>query len=343
MTLRSFYILLLVTAIAVLGAAGIVYQRNAAAIGVLDSDPVFPGLTDRLNDVTTITLASAEGRTTLTRKGEHWAVGESHDYPARSDSVRALLLALADMKTMEAKTSRPEMFSRLEVEAQESEKAKSTLIALRDGSGAVLAELLVGKRRFGRGGQGDAYYVRRPGSNQALLAESRLDPRSQPLDWLDRRIASIDRDQVRQVTITHPDGESLSVGKDSAETNDFVIRDMPEGTQIENQFQLNATAGTLNQLVLDAVRPAEGLSFGTAGTRYETFDGLVVEVTFAEADGTTWTRYRASTTAEASDDAKAKAAEINMRTEGWAYALTDFKIEQLRRRMADLVKPAGKS
>ncbi|KZD12590.1 DUF4340 domain-containing protein [Oceanibaculum pacificum] len=342
MTLRGFYILILATILAVGGAVGVLYQRNAAAIGVIDSEPVFPGLTDRLNDVAKVTI-SAEGETsTLVKQGEGWVVAESHDYPAKGEAVRALLLALADLRTMEAKTSRPEMFARLgvdsEVDAPGAEKSTATLISLEAAGGGKIAEILVGKKRYGRGGQADAHYVRLPDANQVWLAESRLDPRAEPIDWVDRLIADIDRGAVRQVTIASAEGAPLVIGKDSAEATDFVIRDMPDGAEIENQFQLNATAGTMDQLVFDAVRPAEGLDFGGAGTRYETFDGLVVEVDFADADGKPWTRYRASTLPDASEAAKSAAAAINQRTQGWAYALTDFKIEQLRRRLDQLLK-----
>ncbi|EKE70173.1 DUF4340 domain-containing protein [Oceanibaculum indicum] len=338
MTARGFWILFVVTLLAVGAAGHAAWQRHAAAIGSVSAEPVFPNLTDRLNEVAAIQLEDRRDSVTLVRAGEGWVVENAHNYPARGEAVRALLLALADMRIVEAKTERPEMFARLEVEPLDAEEARSRRVTVLDGAGKVLAELIVGKKRFGQGGQPDAHYVRRPDGGQAFLAESRLDPRTEAIDWLDRRIADVSRGRVKQVVIDHPEGGSLTVAKDSREGNEFRIVDLPEGMKVENQFTVNATAGTLDKLVFDAVMPAEGIALQEAVTRYTTFDGLAVTIGFAERDGKLWTRYTAAALPDAADEVKAEAAEINARAEGWAYRLADFKNEQLRRKLEDLAK-----
>lgn len=338
MTARGFWFLFVVTFLAVGLAGHAAWQRHAAAIGSVSAEPVFPGLSDRLNEAAAIQLEDRRDSVTLVRAGEGWVVENAHNYPARGDAVRALVLALADLRIVEAKTERPEMFARLEVEPLDAEGARSRRITVLDGAGKVLAELIVGKKRHGQGGQPDAHYVRRPDGGQAFLAESRLDPRVEPIDWLDRRIADVSRGRVQQVVIDHPGGVSLTVAKDSRESNDFRVVDLPEDMKVENQFTLNATAGTLDRLVFDEVMPAEGLALQEQVTRYTTFDGLAVTIGFAEHDGKLWTRYTAAALDDAAEEVKAEAAEINARAEGWAYRLADFKNEQLRRKLEDLAK-----
>ena len=338
MTARGFWILFVVTILAVGAAGHAAWQRHAGAVGTISAELVFPGLSDRLNEVAAIQLEDSQDSVTLVRAGEGWVVENAHNYPARGEAARALLLALADLQIIEAKTERPEMFARLEVEPLDAEKARSRRLTVLDGAGKVLAELIVGKKRFGQGGQSDAHYVRRPEGGRAFLAESRLDPRVDPIDWLDRRIADVARGRVKQVVIDHPDGGSLTVAKDSREGNDFRIVDLPENMKVENQFTLNATAGTLDKLVFDAVMPAEGLALQESVTRYTTFDGLAVTIGFAEQDGKLWTRYTAAALPDASDAVKAEAAEINARAGEWAYRLADFKNEQLRRKLEDIAK-----
>ena len=63
------------------------------------------------------------------------------------DKVRALVVALADMRLIEAKTSMPERYARLEVEDPEPEDAKSRLVRVESADGTVLAEVILGKRR----------------------------------------------------------------------------------------------------------------------------------------------------------------------------------------------------
>lgn len=338
MTARGFWFLFVVTFLAVGLAGHAAWQRHAAAIGSVSAEPVFPGLSDRLNEAAAIQLEDRRDSVTLVRAGEGWVVENAHNYPARGDAVRALVLALADLQIVEAKTERPEMFARLEVEPLDTEGARSRRITVLDGAGKVLADLIVGKKRHGQGGQPDAHYVRRPDGGQAFLAESRLDPRVEPIDWLDRRIADISRGRVQQVVIDHPGGISLTVAKDSREGNDFRVVDLPEDMKVENQFTLNATAGTLDRLVFDEVMPAAGLALQEHVTRYTTFDGLAVTIGFAEHDGKLWSRYTAAALDDAAEEVKAEAAEINARAEGWAYRLADFKNEQLRRKLEDLAK-----
>lgn len=338
MTARGFWILFVVTFLAVAAAGHAVWQRHAGTIGSVSAEPVFPSLSDRVNEVAAIQLEGRQDSVTLLKAGDGWVVENAHNYPARGEAVRALLLALADLKIVEAKTERPEMFARLEVEPLDAQDARSRRVTVMDGAGKVLAELIVGKKRYGQGGQSDAHYVRRPNGGQAFLAESRLDPRVEPIDWLDRRIADVARERVKQVIIDHPGGVSLTVAKDSREGNDFRVVDLPEDMKVENQFTLNATAGTLDKLVFDAVMPAEGLTLQDTVTRYLTFDGLAVTIAFAEHDGKLWTRYTAAAQPDASDEVKAEAAAINARAGDWAYRLADFKNEQLRRKLEDLAK-----
>jgi hypothetical protein len=338
MTARGFWILFVVTFVSIAAAGHAVWQRHAGTIGSVSAEPVFPSLSDRVNEVAAIQLEGRQDSVTLVKAGDAWVVENAHNYPARGEAVRALLLALADLKIVEAKTERPEMFARLEVEPLDAQDARSRRITVMDGAGKVLAELIVGKKRYGQGGQSDAHYVRRPDGGQAFLAESRLDPRVEPIDWLDRRIADVARDRVKQVIIDHPGGVSLTVAKDSREGNDFRVVDLPEDMKVENQFTVNATAGTLDKLVFDAVMPAEGLTPQDTVTRYLTFDGLAVTIAFAEHDGKLWTRYTAAAQPDASDAVQAEAAEINARAGDWAYRLADFKNEQLRRKLEDLAK-----
>ena len=338
MTARGFWILFVVTILAVGIAGHAAWQRHAGTIGVVSAEPVFPGLSDRLNAVAAIQLEDRQDSVTLVKAGDGWVVENAHNYPARGEAVRALLLALADLEIVEAKTERPEMFARLEVEPLDAEKARSRRITVMDEAGKVLAELIVGKKRYGQGGQPDAHYVRRPDGAQAFLAESRLEPRVDPIDWLDRRIADVARDRVKQVIIDHPGGVSLTVAKDTREGNDFRVVDLPGDMKVENQFTLNATAGTLDKLVFDDVMPADGLALQDSVTRYLTFDGLAVTIGFAEHDGKLWNRYTAAATDDAPDAVKAEAAAINARAGDWAYRLADFKNEQLRRTLEDIAK-----
>jgi len=52
-------------------------------------------------------------------------------------------------------------------------------------------------------------YVRKQGEKQAWLTLGQLSSEKTPKDWLDQQIVNIDSNNIRQVSITHPEGDSL--------------------------------------------------------------------------------------------------------------------------------------
>src|SRR4029077_14308521 len=98
-----------------------------------------------------------------------------------------------------------EFYQRLDVEDPGS--GKSTLVTLKDKSGATLAEMIIGKRRFDRLRTGtDGLYVRKLDDTQAWLARGSLEFSDQLSSWLDRRILDIPEKRIAKATLAQPDG-----------------------------------------------------------------------------------------------------------------------------------------
>ena len=149
---------------------------------------------------------------TFMRDGDDWQVAQKGGYPADAGKVRRIVLAMADMTLVEPKTRKPDLYPRLEVE--DPGKGKSTLVTLKDKSGAALARLIVGKRRYDRLGAGnDGVYVRRPGDPQSWLARGSIDFSDDMASWLDRHIVDIPDSRVAKVSLTQPDGTSLMLSR----------------------------------------------------------------------------------------------------------------------------------
>ena len=197
---RSLILLLAATVVAA-ALAIVALATGGPGVSRAGSDQsAFPGLGDKLGQVASVAVERTGLNLTFVRDGDRWLVTQKGDYPADAGKVRRIVLALADMTLVEPKTRKPDLYPRLEVE--DPGKGKSTLITLEDKSGAALARLIVGKRRYDRLGAGnDGVYVRKPGDPQSWLARGALDFSDDTANWLDRRIVDLPDSRVAKVSL----------------------------------------------------------------------------------------------------------------------------------------------
>ena len=343
-------------AIAVIGAVVTVHQRARLLASNDRVEPVLPGLADKLSQVEQVELKQGKALIRLARQGDHWVAPDKAGYPAKFESIRRNLVALADLKTLEAKTTRAELYSRLQLEEPTGDGAKSVGVALKDAKGGTVAELIVGKRRSNLSGGADRTYVRRAGDNQAWLAEGNLDLRVDAAEWLERDIVNVAGQRIREAVNVLPDGKRLTVRRDKPEDSDVKIVGVAADAKIKSQYSVNAVAGALESLTLDDVRPASELEFMPAGgwAEFKSADGLVVKVEIANKDDKAWLRFTASyqsppANATPAPDAKSpeqvqdEVTAINARVGGWAYQVGQYKLEKFQTKLSDLLEDAKSS
>ncbi|MGH7060113.1 MAG: DUF4340 domain-containing protein, partial [Stellaceae bacterium] len=175
-----------------------------------------PALAAELGEVGTVGLERQGLDLTFRRKGNDWLVEQKGGYPADAGKVRQVVLALADMTLVEPKTREPKLYPRLEVE--DPGKGKSALVTLSDEEGKKIGALIVGKRSYDRLGAGnDGVYVREPGKAQSWLARGGLDLSGDLVGWLDRRVVDIKENRIAKMTMTQPDGASLTLSRKTAD------------------------------------------------------------------------------------------------------------------------------
>lgn len=341
MSPKAFAALFIITAVA-LAAAGFMAAQDRgfqAAEGV--GEKVFPKLLDRVNDVASIVIDHAQGRITLLRGTEGWTLNEKLGYAARVVKIKRAVLGLAELKLAEPKTKAPEKFFKLELRDPGSDGAKSRLATLFDKDGALLAEIIVGKRRRTLvGSVTGGVYIRRPGEDQTWLASGGAEITDEWLNWLERKIVNVNTARVKRIVIRHPDGQTLSVSKTSAEMKDFAIDDMPEGKKLILKSGPNAVGASLNALQLDDIEKASQ-PFDpkeTVSTEVTTFDGLTLKVLTVKRDGDFWLRLEATAEAGGDGEAAREADEIMARTGGWIYKISAYAASNIARRMENLVE-----
>jgi|GEM_PF-1056337 hypothetical protein len=341
-------IALAVVTVPVLAAALFVPSRQGTALKPVETGLVFPTLKDWLGGASKLTITGAGGSVvTLTRTvpaaaGDAlpvtgWGLADKSGYPVPDGVIRPIIAGLAALHTIEAKTERPKLYDRLDVEDPTGSKdAKSKLIELDNADGAEIVKLIVGRRRFDRiGGNGDAVYIRKPEDERAWLAQPAFEVPADAMGWIDRKIVDLEPDKIKSLTLTQAGDPPLVLERAKPEDN-FTVRDLPKDATLRSETPGSDIASAFRLLDLQDVRPAAEVTGTPAATvELESFDGLSITVSLYDQSGATWVE----ATAKGAGDAAKEADEIVNRTKGWAYKIPDPRVKTLESKLADLLTP----
>lgn len=335
-TLLGISALALIAAIA--AGAAVTVKRPGTDFG--HGTKLFASLGSKLDSAASIEIIRHDGRFSVQRKGEAWVVVEKDGFPARPELIRQTLAALTEMETVEAKTSKPELFERLNLNDPADKDAKSIRMTVKDAAGGVLADLLIGKKRTGTataaGSTGDSQmlYVRKADEQKTWLVQAQIDARASAVDWTDRGLMDISMEDLSSVMLKSADGSVLPLSR-IADAKDFTVENVPEGRTAKTGWDVNQLGTTLETLNFEDVQAASKLTVPdtAASGRFESKDGLVVTITLVPAGNDTWTLIKAEGNPE-------KAAAINAKVDGWAFRLPDYKRDRLQKTINDVLQPA---
>jgi hypothetical protein len=334
--------LLSVSALALIAAIGagvaVTIKRPGTDFG--HGEKLFASLGSKLDSAASIEIIRHDGRFSVQRKGDTWIVPEKDGFPARPELIRQTLAALTEMEIVEAKTGKPELFERLNLNDPADQDAKSIRMTVKDAGGGVLADLLIGKKRTGTataaGSTGDSQmlYVRRADEQRTWLVQAQIDARASAVDWTARDLIDISMEDLAKVELTGADGEKLTLTR-VADAKDFTVENIPEGRKPKTGWNVNQLGTTLETLNFEDVQVASSVSLpaNPASGRFEGKDGLVVTITLAQKDKDAWALIKAEGNPE-------KAAAINAKVEGWAFRLPDYKRERLQKTINDVLEPS---
>lgn len=356
----------LAAALVVLGALALFAQYDpqpdAPGGGLL-----LPGLNENLDQITRMTITGAGAQTvaTLERGDTGWSIAEKNGYPADVEKIRHTLVSLAEARIVEPKTAIPGFYDRLGVEGIENDNATGLAVAL---TGAdTLVDVIVGDTE----GISQAY-VREVDEAQSFLIDRDPEAGSDATDWLDTELLAIDGSRVARVTVTHSDGEVVSVFKNEPEQSNFEVDAIPPDRELQYASIANVMGTVLANLALQDVEPLTETDIPVTVTEFVAFDGLAITAESLERGDEAWVAFRAAYRApeeageveevedieedsqpeddstEASPDASqdlgeeqdvaAEAAELDQRLSGWRYRIANYQFDQMTRRMSDLLR-----
>lgn len=298
-------------------------QTDIATGGLL-----FPDLKARINEISQVSISKAGQSVTLKNDAGKWVLAELQNYPVDTGKLRQLLLALADARKLEEKTSNPDMYERLGVEdtAADNQGTEIRISTPDSETSLILGNLAQRKYR----------YARIAGETKSWLIDQNPTLPVAISGWLLPEILNIDSSMIQSVTIAHGDGETIRIEKDHRAASDYTVPDIPDGRELRYPSIVDSIAGVLRGLNLADVAEASVAEEDddSARTIFTTFDGLEITVDSWTRDTNTWIRIHAD-----HDDAESEeASKINERIGGWEYQIQRYKADQLRRRWDDILK-----
>ena len=335
MRASSFLTLCAVTLVTTVAAAMAVVREESPRSAIQTGGPVLPGLLEGLGDVDAVVIRDAEKRLTIRRIEGGWGLAERNNYPVPADKVRELVRSMVQLEKADAKTVRPDRYARLGVENLDSQSAKSKQIVLQSAAGVPVAELLVGTTAGGFGAEGGTY-VRVPGDAQAWLARGGLAVSLEPRDWIERRLIEIPVADIRQVKIVQPGGSTLTAVRDSSDTSQFRLVELPAGGKLARPDAVDSLVQPFSDLALEDLEPSNKRQFATDKTMRISItrtDGSTVVMEVLQDDGMHWLRF---VNGAAPTSVPAAGRAMTFRVPSW-------KIAPLERKLSELVEPRSGS
>ncbi len=285
---------------------------------------LLPELAGHANAIQQIHIKTADADPlTLRQESGTWVNSSRDNYAVDIGKLRPLIVALAEARIVEEKTSNPERYEKLGVDDPENGGTGTSIVL--EGEGIAYAVIL------GESAQGNHRYARLADEETSYLVDRNPAIPTTASAWLLTDILDIDAKQVRSVTITHSDGETLAIAKESEDQTDFTVLDIPKGRELSYPTVANGIAAALDTLRFDDVKKAVDRPAETSVV-FETWNGLQISAEVSSDDEETWVRF---TAAGEPDEALTGISET---LPDWQYRLPDYKTNLLTRRWDDILK-----
>lgn len=322
------------SAVLVTGAALLLGPGQPTKTELGEAPLLFRDLAQRLQGAMRIEVKRHDQTLILQRQqGDVWVLPDQSNYPIRPEKLRELLVGLTELRLTEPRTANPELLAQLGLDDPQKPGSTASLLRVLDGSGAPIAELIIGRRRMRtQGNVPESVYLRRPNENQSWLAEGRLPIDADPQLWIDRDIANLPGDRVMRAEIAREGQPPLVLARaDGGADGRLVVTSPAEHPPLEPTAE-DEVARAFEFLTFNAVRPDRDIPGQRLGRTVFTLTdklGITVE---AWLDGDLiWAKFAASGDAEAE--------RLNARWRGWAYQLGGWKAKAFMPRLEEMLRP----
>jgi hypothetical protein len=291
---------------------------------------MFPDLAPKLQQVAKIEVVHQGKPMEIDKQSNGtWGLADRGGYRVQESKLRGMLTGLTELRLVEPRTTDAAQFSRLGVEDPAAKDSNSALLRLLDGGGKPIVEVIVGHRRVRtQGNVPEQVYVRRPGDNQAWLAEGTLQVDADPQLWFDRDIMNIDHARIARVDATNGDSTVTLARQDGK----LVLTEPADHPKLDD-YRVEDVSRALELLTFQDVQlDKEPVGQETGHAVFTTGDGLAITVHVFHDEKYIWARFSVTGT----EATKAEVDRMQTRLAGWTYQLGSWKEKALVPKLDDL-------
>jgi hypothetical protein len=286
---------------------------------------MFPLLVERSADLRFVAVETQRYSIVFERTEDGWVAADRGGYPVTPAPVEELAVTLAAFTTAELVTDDPADHPALDVigPGPETEDMRVTATTA---DGEVLADAFIGIPGSTTGPPRlSAVHVRRADENEVWMAAGVITLPRLLSRWFEP-IARVPGPDVARISVLSGDRLLLTVEKNDFDAGTYAITyiDAELGeldAAIPDVGAVRALAGAIVTIAPEDVRPRDAVTVADDARtlRFETIDGLSVDVTVAAAGDAPWLLIAADGNG---GETAAIAAGINEVTGGWAIMLT---------------------
>ena len=337
MKAHTFVTLALAAVVSSVAASAIYAWNNQWGAGRVSGAAMLPVLASGKAQVASVAITQGGNTLTFESKDGRWSIKERSGYPADVQKIRAFLVKLSQAELIEGKTRKPDRYAMLELEDPTAKDAKSRAVRLLDGNGGVLADAVIGKRRWDAFGSGKGgTYVRLAGDPQTWLANAEFDVTADVRSWIKPNVFETESAKISRLTIEIPGEEPLRIERGSATDGKASFIGLPEGKKLKDASAADSVLQAASAIEADDVRKVDRMPVGDGvnTVSFSTSEGLTVTVKLRKDGDVTWV----SLSASGEGDAKSVAEAMNTRTAGWEFKIPGYKADSLLKRRGDLLE-----
>jgi hypothetical protein len=335
MTPKSFAALAVATVVALAVAITTYAAQNRWAQAKVSGAALFPGLATQADKVARIELKQADKTVVLARDKDGWTLADRAGYPAKAEAARSLIIKAAQAELVEPKTRNKDRHVLLELEDPGGKDAKSRSLRLTDDKGTVLAEAVIGKKRYDAfGASKSGTYVRKPGDVQTWLSNADLDVTVAVRSWVQPTVLDLAAAKISKVTVEVPGEEPLVLERDANDKSKHTLLGIPEGKKLKTGAGADGIVRAVGNIEMEDVRRQDGAPGSDAGTaRIEGDGGLGITLKLRKDGEDTWVSFEA---AGSDGDAKKTADELRGKAQGWEFKIPSYKAQSILKRRDEL-------
>lgn len=199
------------------------------------------------------------------KKGK-WVIGSHHDYPADGkDRLAKTAASVIGIKKEQFATKDPDQYASMQVvdpldEDEKKLKGRGQRITLKDASGKVLVDYIVGKKVPNRDSY---YYVRNPNEKSVYMAKLNIDLSTKFADWIESDLLKLQGENLNEIVINKYSidktkgrltGQETNVLKRDKPADPWTLKDLKADTEEVNQDEVRTLTTALTDLKIIGVR-----------------------------------------------------------------------------------------